>query len=525
MTHKINLFSEKNYKSEYLAADLSRLDNADNIYFDTLESAAGTGGEASIYLIKEDERENLKDALRLIELCSGNTDGAFKIYVFSSSDVARAVLDSVKCENAEIILIDPIETAIWGLMEDHSLFYARDRLQDEELRIAIIGKGRAIPSIIRTVCWCGRMRLYRMQLSMIGNDMAAVETELKLRSPGLFTQTMKENTAMKERGLISQELNLPLRLTRKHYYQADTDTEELEIALDNCLDANYIIIDEGDDEETLRTAMAVRAHFMRKHVLDENYLAGGRVRTVRLPDICVFIRDEAISRAAGLLTVEGHEPEPGRDELAFVPFGSHKDVYSVKRMIDPDYKRLAYELFPDEFARGKDGVQGEELCISHKRMLYASALHLRYKLRDMNLVIKGENDAIYNTDNFPEMHDVSENQIRKIEKDLNFEMAALEHQCWCVFKLCDGWIPADAYHAIGYGRLLEDGRREHRLFAAKMNAACVESSALSGTGTKLYGNPSYFTDYNRQTALKTYDALKKVYPDIRLAMLFKPEED
>ena len=32
--------------------------------------------------------------------------------------------------------------------------------------------------------------------------------------------------------------------------------EELELALDKCLDSNYIIIDEGDDEATLRTVIA-----------------------------------------------------------------------------------------------------------------------------------------------------------------------------------------------------------------------------------------------------------------------------
>lgn len=79
-----------------------------------------------------------------------------------------------------------------------------------------------------------------------------------------------------ERHLITPELYLPLKLTRTLYHPADTSSEELELALDKCLDSNYIIIDEGDDEATLRTAMAVRAHFVRKHVLHENYLTGGR---------------------------------------------------------------------------------------------------------------------------------------------------------------------------------------------------------------------------------------------------------
>ena len=94
-----------------------------------------------------------------------------------------------------------------------------------------------------------------------------------------------------------------------------------------------------------------------------------------------------------------------------------------------------------------------------------------------------------------------------------------------VLRLTDGWIPADAYHSLGYGRLFEDGHREHRFFAAKMSSACVESSALSGTGTKMYGNPSYFTEYNRQTAVKTCSALQAVWPEMEFSELIHMDLD
>ena len=58
-----------------------------------------------------------------------------------------------------------------------------------------------------------------------------------------------------------------------------------------------------------------------------------------------------------------------------------------------------------------------------------------------------------------------------------------------------------------------------------MSAACVESSALSGTGTKLYGSPSYFTEYDRETAAKTCEVIKAVYPDTEFAELVKMDFD
>ena len=50
--------------------------------------------------------------------------------------------------------------------------------------------------------------------------------------------------------------------------------------------------------------MAVRAHFVRKHVLHENYLTGGPVNVTKLPDIFVLIRDEILSDAVWDLKVE-----------------------------------------------------------------------------------------------------------------------------------------------------------------------------------------------------------------------------
>jgi hypothetical protein len=194
-------------------------------------------------------------------------------------------------------------------------------------------------------------------------------------------------------------------------------------------------------------------------------------------------------------------------------------VYKAENITENPLDSLAEALFPDEF-NGENSMPP-----SIRRMLRASALHLKYKLRDMNMIQRGYRPEIYNEDNFPQMHDVSMYKADEIQQNFKFEMTALEHQCWVVFRLTDGWIPADAYHALGYGRLYEDGHREHRQFAGKMSAACVESSALSGTGTKLYGSPSYFTEYDRKTAAKTCEAIKSVYPETEFAALIDMDFD
>ena len=538
----INIFSERNNGSESLAEELSERGErcifiaedkgspADTMAEYISGACAADNDEIRLFLIKENEGENLSDSLAvnasLDMIKAAAAAASVKLFVFSSSDVARTVLDSLDFGDIKLKLTDPVETAVWNLMYDHPLYEMRDKLQDEEVRVLIVGSGPDIPVIIKTVYWCGRMRLFRMKLNMIGDDMSHVETEMKFRCPGLFTQTMQENLDMRERGLVTPELYLPLRLTRAHYMQADTSSEAFEIALNKCLDSNYIIVDEGDDEATLRTAMAVRAHFIRKHILSDEFLNGGNTGVTKLPGIYVHIHDDRLAEIVPQLSVEGHPADQGNDELALVPFGSLKSVYNAKNITDDPLDRLAEVLFPREFNQCDDNKYvGNSMPPSVMRILRASALHLKYKLRDMNMITHGYRPDIYNEKSFPEMRDISARRTKEIEQNFKFEMTALEHQTWTVFKLTDGWIPADAYHALGYGRLYKDGHREHRQFAGKMSAACVESSALSGTGTKLYGSPGYFTEYDRETAVKTCEAIKYVYPETEFTELVKMNFD
>ncbi len=545
----INLFSSRNRRAELLAADLERKSGEQTVYFESQDEALEERRRcerASFFFLSEDENRNLTDALALLRRSEVAEDAGIRVYVFSSSDVARTVLDSLNPVGAELFLIDPLEIMAQKLMLDHPLYEAPDRLKAEELCVTVIGGGEAIPALEKTVQWCGRMKSYIMKLNVIGPNARAFETEMKLRNPGLFTQMTQENLDMQERGLITPELYLPLKLTRTLYYQADTDSEELELALDKCLASNYIIVDEGDDEKTLRTAMFVRAHFIRKHILHENYLSGGKVNVTLLPDIYVRIRDELLSEIVPELKVEGNAADPGRDELRLVPFGSDRDVYRRENMVDPELEKLARVLFPEEFAAGSapeesaveftagsaddEGSAGDadgsakagskRLPVSTRRMLCASAAHLKYKMRDMGFVEKKAEDPIYCAENYPELHEADEEEIEGKIESMKFELAALEHQRWAIFKLCDGWIPIDDNHALKYGRLLGGGIREHRQFAGKMNAACIEVSRLSGAGTKLCGNPSYFTAYDRRTGMATYQTLKEVCPEMKFVSLF-----
>lgn len=534
---KTIFFSDRNRRADFLAEDIERK-NGTKVSclesFGQVFAGRQDGEEIEVFFIGEDEWKNLRQAVSFLKYCREKEsvksgDLQLRVFVFSSSEVARTVLDSVDPAGAEVCLIDPLEVTAQRLLWEHPLYESPDRFGAEELSVTLIGGGEAIPALEKTVQWCGRMKSYIMKLHVIGPDARAFETEMKLRNPGLFTQMTQENLDMQERHLITPELYLPLKLTRTLYFQADTDSEELELALDKCLASNYIIIDEGEDEKTLRTAMFVRAHFIRKHILHENYLTGGKNPVTKLPDIYVLIRDHVIADLVPDLKVEGHPADPGNDELRLIPFGMERDIYSVDAMVDTDFEKLARALFPKEFGGPESSRESAKavMPVSTRRMLCASAVHLKYKMRDLGFVERKAEDPLYREERYPEIHEASEAEIRKKIEEMRFELAALEHQRWVIFKLCDGWIPADDDHALRYGRLLGKGIREHRQFAGKMNAACIEVSRLSGAGTKLCGNPSYFTAYDRETGAATYDTLKAVWPDMKFFALSdgEPEED
>ena len=105
-----NLFSDRNRQADFLAADIEARGLGEVDYFESFEEVLAErqkGDKLSFFLIKEDERQNLKDAVILLKYCKNIEDADIRMYVFSSSDVARTVLDSMETQWAEINLLNP----------------------------------------------------------------------------------------------------------------------------------------------------------------------------------------------------------------------------------------------------------------------------------------------------------------------------------------------------------------------------------------------------------------------------------
>ena len=125
------LFSARNRQADFLADDIRKKGLGDIVYFSSADEALDVemqGKKISVFLMDEEEKKNLRDALLLLEQCRRLELDSVKIYVFSSSEVARTVLDSADISWAEIILIHPGELMAQKLMLDHPLYEAPERM-------------------------------------------------------------------------------------------------------------------------------------------------------------------------------------------------------------------------------------------------------------------------------------------------------------------------------------------------------------------------------------------------------------
>jgi len=511
---RIHIFSQYNEKSVALAEDITAV-YEEKTKFEELSDITkpDEGEELSLYLIKNNEQENIKDAVILTNKYKGYTDIALDLFIFSTIPGSAAIIDSLDKGNIKIHLVDPNETAAYNLLYEHPMFADADTHGSEELTVLIVGSGKMAETCLKAVLWCGRMKSRRLKLHFIGPDADKTEMKLKLYNPGLFDQEVQSNQNMKELGLIKSDIYSFLKLTRMKFYKADTDSQEFEIQINNALMADYIIVDCGDDFKTLETARYIRAHFIRKHIVCPEYRIGGRIPVVKLPAIYPHIKDAVLSSVIQVLKAEGQEPIPGDDEMDLRPFGSIAYVFSAKNIIDWEIDKLAAAMFPPE----SDPRQTESARRAHR----ASAVHTIYKLRDINFI---ENPGEGNYDE-REYKPVRKAFINEELENRKYELAALEHQRWNIFMLTEGWIPADSYCALIYGKLNEDGKREHRQYAGKMNAALIETSALSNVAGKLKGSVSYFTEFDRNLVVSLFEKLSSIRPDFKMLWMPVAEPD
>lgn len=121
-----------------------------------------------IYLIGDDEDENIKQALTLIERCRNtplyNSDKT-QIYVFANSVESEVLLNSIDNGAVKVRRLNENRNLIIHTLNNYSIFKDALQVNDiKEISIAIIGLGAYGIELLKAICWCGQMPGYNITI-------------------------------------------------------------------------------------------------------------------------------------------------------------------------------------------------------------------------------------------------------------------------------------------------------------------------------------------------------------------------
>ncbi|MDE7454106.1 MAG: hypothetical protein K2N22_06835 [Clostridia bacterium] len=211
------------------------------------------------YFIGENEDENLKQALELIDRCKGvknydNYDTQF--FVFANSTESEVFLDSIDNGNMKVRRITEYRNTILNTLRSHSIF--KDAVQKggiKQINLVIIGIGNYGAELLKTVCWLGQMPGYEVTVHAFDKDNA--EEKFKVSAPEFLEMSGK-------------------RIDGEPYYNLvfhnsiDIKSSAFCDELSKIDDVTSVYVALGNDELNIETAVKVRTLFGRANIKSES---------------------------------------------------------------------------------------------------------------------------------------------------------------------------------------------------------------------------------------------------------------
>lgn len=420
------------------------------------------GKDVYFFCISEDEDSSLSQSLQIIEKYSKLKEGQkhIHIYQFSKHEDFSVFIDSANKGNLDIQCINEYEMLIYNLLNRYPLFkYAKS-----DIHVLLHGLSKINIVALKAIAWCGQLCGYSMRISIVGIHIKEKIDELKLSVPGLFTE----------------RYNLM-------FYDCNSEKEIIETISEHCSDANYIIVSESIDNDTMNRAILLRRLFYK---LDENYK--------RCPPIFCYIKEPSKFNIVKNLTTAESNPKR-KMSYDLIPFGSLDEIYSYDSLINSDLEKLAKnvhlayeEIFSDGEIDVNEALGRYNVFEVNKRSNRANALHIRYKLNLLGLdyTDKLEDENIVLSDYYTE---------ERLEK-LSFS----EHDRWMAFLETEGWVPASKEDVYAY-RKSDISKGRHNCPILKMHPYICEYEKLKDLSMDLEGKDT--TVYDKELILRIPDIL------------------
>ena len=207
-----------------------------------------------IYLIGDDEDENLKQALTLIERCKNNpryNNAQTQIFVFANSAESEVLLNSIDNGEVKVRRVNENRNLIIHTLNNCSIFKDACEVNGvKQISIAVVGLGSYGIELLKAACWCGQMPGYSVTVHAFDKH-PNCEDIIKNIAPELIEYNNK-------------------RIKGEPYYNivfhdgVDVQSYKFQEELSQIDLITSAFVTLGDDELNIETAMKMRIQLARE---------------------------------------------------------------------------------------------------------------------------------------------------------------------------------------------------------------------------------------------------------------------
>lgn len=349
------------------------------------------GIKRKFYFVGDDEDENVKKALLLISHCRNedkyNTNDT-QFYVLSSNVESEVMLNSADNGSMKVRRVCQSRNLAISAIRKYSIFDTKiEKGGKKIIGIVIVGLGGYGVELLKSICWCGQMKGYKLQIHVFDQE-DDLETKIRSFAPELMDYNHKD---------IHGEPFYDIELHEKTNIKESNFLEELS----KINDISTVYVTLGEDELNIETAMRIRMQLKR----DNNRGVQPHILSV----VYSAIKNETYKQNGGLKSIKNINYD-----IEFI--GSMNERYTLSFIEQEDLEKdaLKYHLIwsetAEEIEKAKAMYQKYEY---NRKSSMARALHASYRKK------LGVDEGVS-----------------------RYERNMLEHQRWNAFMRAEGYVYA-----------------------------------------------------------------------------------
>lgn len=326
----------------------------------------------TLFMISKNEEQNLNDTLEIIDKYKNIS---MKVYVINNFE-APTILDSIDKGSLDIEIVNENERAIFSLIDSKPLYLNNI---NNTISILIVGCGSVGKEFLKDSIWCSVMPGYKYKALVIDLKADEIKDNIEVEMPDL------------------------LKYYDITFINADIKSKKAIDAINKQKDINYVLVSMDTERKNLDAALELRRNFIKQD---------------RKPIINIWVQNDYKKEQIDRLTSDK------KYSYDINAFGSIKDMYFDKRIVDSDIERLAKEIHLSHNKVIQDYYKNE----INKRSSRARALHVKYKLY---FILK---------DKYTNNLDEDLKRYREINtKEIEDMIAENEHERWNAYMRSIGY--------------------------------------------------------------------------------------